>query len=93
MSLLPVGVAKENIDDGVIDEVLLENFHEVLNVGVQWFTGKANPRVVLAEVYPDRNKLPDDVLLVMAAPNDRCDLSIDIANYGSGILRFLAMDF
>ncbi len=93
LSLLPVGVAKENVADKIIGDNLLDNFQEVLNVGVQWFTGKGNPRVVLAEVYPDGNKVPDDVKLVMAAPNDRADFEIEIAAYGGGVMRFLSMDF
>lgn len=93
LALMPVGVAKENVADGVIEDNLLENFQEVLNVGVQWFTGKGNPRVVLAEVYADGNKVPDDVKLVMAAPNDRADFEVEIAGYGGGTMRFLAMDF
>jgi hypothetical protein len=93
LSLLPVGVAKESIDDGAIEDALLENFQEVLNVGVQWFTAKGNPRVRLAEVFPPGAKLPDDVRLVMAAPNDRLDVDADVAGYGKGRIRLLAMDF
>lgn len=93
LSLLPTGVAKESIDDGVIEDSLLENFQEVLNVGVQWFTAKGNPRVVLQEVYPPGAKLPDDVKLVMAAPNDRLDVDAEVQGYGKGRIRLLAMDF
>jgi hypothetical protein len=93
LSLLPIGVAKESIADGVIEDSLLENFREVLNVGVQWFTAKGNPRVVLAEVYPPGAPLPDDVKLVMAAPNDRLDVDAEVAGYGKGRIRLLAMDF
>lgn len=93
LSLLPIGVAKESIADGTVEDSLLENFQEVLNVGVQWFTGKGNPRVVLAEVFPPGVKLPDDVRLVMAAPNDRLDVDAEVAGYGTGRIRLLAMDF
>lgn len=93
LSLLPVGVAKESIQDGAIEDALLENFQEVLNVGVQWFTAKGNPRVRLAEVFPPGSKLPDDVKLVMAAPNDRLDVDAEVAGYGKGRIRLLAMDF
>jgi hypothetical protein len=93
LSLLPVGVAKESIADGAIEDALLENFQEVLNVGVQWFTAKGNPRVRLAEVFPPGAKLSDDVRLVMAAPNDRLDVEADVAGYGKGRIRLLAMDF
>lgn len=93
LSLLPVGVAKESIADGTIEDSLLENFQEVLNVGVQWFTAKGNPRVRLAEVFPPGAKLADDIRLVMAAPNDRLDVDAEVAGYGKGRIRLLAMDF
>jgi hypothetical protein len=93
LALIPVGMAKESISDGAIDEMLLENFQEVLNVGAQWFTGKASPRVALSETFPAGAKLPDDVRLVMAAPNERVDVEADVAGYGSGRIRLLAMDF
>lgn len=93
LSLLPIGVAKESISEGSIEDSLLENFQEVLNVGVRWFTAKGNPRVVLAEVFPPGVKLPDDVRVVMAAPNDRLDVEAEVAGYGSGRIRLLVMDF
>jgi hypothetical protein len=93
LSLLPMAIAKESIADGTIEDSLLENFQEVLNVGVQWFTAKGNPRVRLAEVFPPGAKLPDDIRLVMAAPNDRLDVTAEVAGYGGGRIRLLAMDF
>lgn len=93
LSLLPIGVANESVADGIIEDSLLENFQEVLNVGVQWFTAKGNPHVVLTEVYPPGAKLPNDVRVVMAAPNDRLDVEVDVSGYGKGRIRLLAMDF
>jgi hypothetical protein len=93
LSMLPVGVANENVKDGVIEDNLLENFHEVLNVGVMWFTGKGAPRVRLAEVFPPGSKLPDDVRMVMGAPAERLDVKCEVAGYGDGLIRLLATDF
>ncbi len=93
LSLLPVGVANESIADGTIEDSLLENFHEVLNVGVRWFTGKGAERVVLAEVFPPGAKLPDDVRVVMGGPADRLDVSCEVSGYGTGLLRLLATTF
>lgn len=93
LAIMPIGVANESIESGVIEDGLLENFREVLNVGVQWFTGKGNPRVVLSEVYVPGQRLPDDVRIVMAAPNGRLDVDAEVAGYGSGRMRFLVTDF
>lgn len=93
LSLLPVGVAEESVENGTIEDSLLENFQEVLNVGVQWFTAKGNPRVRLAEVFTPGAKLPEDVQFVMGAPNDRLDVSADVAGYGDGTIRLLVTDF
>lgn len=93
LSLLPVGIAKESISAGSIEEMLLENFQEVLNVGVRWFTAKANPRVVLSDVYSPGDKLPDPVKQIMGYPNDRLDVSVTVAGYGTGRVRLLVTDF
>lgn len=93
LSLLPIGVAQESIEDGTIEDSLLENFREVLNVGVRWFTAKGNPRVVLSEVYPPGTRLPDDVRRVMAAPADRMEILVEIAGYGEGRMRLFVTPF
>lgn len=93
LSLLPIGIAKESIADGTIADSLLENFQEVLNVGVQWFTAKENPRVVLSEVYTPDARLPDDARAVMSSPAARLDILAEVAGYGSGRMRLLATDF
>ncbi len=93
LSLLPVGVANESIEDGTIEDSLLENFQEVLNVGVRWFTAKGNPRVVLSEVYPPGARLPDDVRRTMAAPADRLEVLIEVAGYGEGRMRLFVNPF
>lgn len=93
LSLLPVGIAKEAIQAGDMEGPVLENYSEVLNVGVHWFTGKMNPRVVLSEVYTPSAHLPSDVASVMAHPAERVDFEVDIVGYGGGRMRFLATDF
>lgn len=93
LAVMPIGVAHESIEDGTIEEGLLENFREVLNVGVQWFAGKGNPRVVLSEVYVPGTRLPDDVRIVMAAPNGRLDVEAEVSGYGAGRIRLLVTDF
>jgi hypothetical protein len=93
LSLLPIGIAKETVQDGDIEGNILENFQEVLNVGVQWFTGKMNPRVVLSEVYTPSAHLPSDVATVMAHPAERADFEIDVVGYGGGRMRFLVTDY
>lgn len=93
LSLLPIGVASESIEDGTIEDSLLENFQEVLNVGVRWFTAKNNPRVVLSEVYPPGVRLPDDVRRAMAAPADRLEALVEIAGYGEGRVRLFVTEY
>lgn len=93
LSLLPIGVANESIEDGTIEDSLLENFQEVLNVGSRWFTAKGNPHVTLAEAYPPGTRLPDDVRRAMVSPAERMEMLVEISGYGEGRFRLYAMSF
>lgn len=94
LALIPVGMANEGIGDGVLEDMLAENFQEVLNVGVRWFTAKGNPRLRLAEMYvPGGTRPPDDVAVVMATPAERLDVECEVAGYGKGRMRLMVTDF
>lgn len=87
LSLIPAESAQERIRTGALDEMLQENFAEVLNVLARIFVVPETARMTLLEtVFPPR-AVPA-TLEVAGAPANvaRADYRIDIDGYGTGHL-------
>jgi hypothetical protein len=87
LSLIPAESAQERIATGVLDEMLQENFAEVLNVLARIYVVPESARMTLLEtIFPPR-AVP--ATLEGAAPGAavlRADYRIDIDGYGTGHL-------
>lgn len=87
LSLIPAESAHERIATGALDEMLEENFAEVLNVLARIYVVPESARMTLLEtVFPPR-VVP--ATLEGAAPGAvvlRADYRIDIDGYGTGHL-------
>lgn len=82
LSMVPADVAAEQIRAGALDEILRENFAEVLNVLSRAFVAEDNGRVALkAAVFPPQ-PLPEP------APGQKggASFEVDIAGYGAGVV-------
>ena len=87
LSLIPAESAQERIRTGVLDEMLEENFAEVLNVLARIYMVPESTRMTLLEtIFPPR-ALPatpepgNSSVMVL-----RADYRIDIDSYGTGHL-------
>jgi hypothetical protein len=89
LSLLPKPVAEDAIKKGTLDESLLENFREVANICTSLFAEQHGTRAHLQTVLNKVTAPPAAYKAILASPN-RSDVSIELPNYGSGIisLRF-----
>lgn len=80
LSMIPADVAAEQVRAGTLDEVLCENFAEVLNVLSRAFLPEAGGRVTLqTAVFPPQT-MPDPG----AAAKASASFDVDIAGYGNG---------
>lgn len=80
LSMIPPDVAAEQIRAGELDEVLRENFAEVLNVLSRAFVAEGDGRVALqAAIFP-----PQAMPETKAAPGSSASFDVDIAGYGGG---------
>jgi hypothetical protein len=80
LSMIPADVAAEQIRAGELDEVLRENFAEVLNVLSRAFVAEGDGRVALqTSVFP-----PQPMPEPGSAAQARASFDVDISGYGSG---------
>lgn len=84
LAMMPAAGAKEAIEAKSLHEDLMENLHEVLNVGASMFNRKDAPHVKLYKVYAPGESLPGDVRGWLSQRGGRLDLAIDVPGYGTG---------
>ncbi len=90
LSLVPMGVAQDGIDKGVIEDNLLDNLKEVLNIASQWFHDSSEKSVKFEDVMVLPCDLPDELKSMMSSPANRLDLEIEIPAYTKGRLSLLS---
>lgn len=84
LSMIPADVAEENITSGKIDSSLSENVHEVLNVGVSFFSDGTTPDMRLAQMHIGPNSLTDKEKNVFKKAYTKLHVELNIPGYGSG---------
>lgn len=89
LSLIPFGVAGDNARAGVVEGVIRENLHEVLNVCVNLFGIGSLPRLFLRDMVGPGQDMPADAQPALSSPSSRLDLQVDVCGYGPGQLSLL----
>jgi hypothetical protein len=86
LSLLPSAVVSDGIKKQTIDSSALDNFREVLNVGVNLFTHPQSRRLKLRDLLVPTKAapLPADVQSAIRQASARLDLEVDVSRYGRG---------
>ncbi|UST52440.1 hypothetical protein NF681_00185 (plasmid) [Comamonadaceae bacterium OTU4NAUVB1] len=92
LALIPADSAQERVRSGALDEMMQENFAEVLNVLSRIFVVPETTRMALLEpIFPPR-AVPE--MLELGVPGTsilRADYAIDIGGYGVGHLALWGM--
>ncbi len=88
LSMIPASAVKESLTAKKLDDLLAENFQEVLNICTSLFAN-GSQHVKLGRVYFTRREQPDDIKTFVAAPAARKDMKVTISGYGSGRISFL----
>lgn len=90
-SMIPPDAAKDCIKANELDEMMQDNFGEVLNVFSRLFGEQDNKRILLQnKVFPP-NPLPDHASQSLSAGNQKLDLELDIDGYGKGVIAMRLM--
>lgn len=90
LSLIPFGVAGDNAKAGVVDGVIRDNLHEVLNICVNLFGVGSLPRLFLRDMVGPGQDAPEDVQSALSSLSSCIDLQLDITGYGTGQIALLA---
>ena len=84
LSMLPADLAQDCIKSGSVDEPIRSNLHEVLNVGVSFFSDGSTPDMRLEQMYTNGDEIPDNVKNVISNAYADLSVEVDIPGYGSG---------
>ncbi len=90
LSLIPFGVAGDNAKSGVVDGVIRENLHEVLNICVNLFSVGSLPRLVFRDMVGPGQDTPEDIQSALSSFSSRIDFQLDVSRYGTGRMSLLA---
>lgn len=82
LSMIPPDVAAEQIRAGELEEVLRENFAEVLNVLSRAFIAEGDGRVALQTAVFPPQPMPGAAVAAKASAS----FDVDISGYGSGLV-------
>jgi hypothetical protein len=91
LGLVPVRVANEAIEEGVLPPALFENAGEILNVMASLFNLEGAPHIKLDTLYEPRFPVPADVSQWILAYVRRTDLEMDVSGYGPGNFSLLVI--
>ena len=83
LCLIPPDRTKESIQAGNLEDLLLENFREVLNILSQLFTISGPGRVKLKSVCK-ASQLCAEASKLISSPARRLDMKLSIDGYGDG---------
>ncbi len=88
LSLVPASVANEAIQEGKASDVMLDNFHEVMNICSKMLMSESSEHLRLDKtLQPGQSAEPLAIL-----QGNSCHVSafsVDVPGYGSGTLGFL----
>lgn len=86
LGMLPKGGVEDAIDDRVLEGMLFDCAHEVLNVLSAVFNVPNAPHVRLYQMYGPNDAVPQDVATLAATVGSRMDVALTIGGYGDGRL-------
>jgi len=84
LGLMPVKVADESVEDGLLEPGLAENVSEVCNVLTSLLNREGAPHVRLHQVVLPGEEIPGDVSAHLLALGRRLDLEVEVSRYGTG---------
>jgi hypothetical protein len=90
LTMFPTPMAERQIETGQVDEMVFENFREIMNVCASQFNGTNTAHVTLTQLLRlPKDKLTPEIEAQLRRPVGRLDVAVQIPNYGKGRLSFL----
>ena len=85
LSMLPLSIARSAAESKELNELMVENLHEVLNICTRFLTSGESAHLRLDDVYPV-DAMPDKAAAFLGARNGRVDFELTVPQYGPGNL-------
>jgi len=89
LAAIPSETAQSNITAKKIPDNVMENFHEVLNIGASLFNDPELPHISLGEVVMSTDDIPENIAVLVSNPAGRVDYTVDFPDYGEGSMSIL----
>ncbi len=90
LTMMPSPVVQDSVRKNRFDEeMLLENFTEVVNIMTRLFNSADTPHLKLGEVRTLPGELPENVEKLVAQPSARRNFDVTIEGYGDGRLALI----
>jgi hypothetical protein len=88
-SLIPADAAKDALRESQLDEMVQDNFHEVLNICSRLLNLGTDQRITLSKSeFPPAARSPAAAAL-LTKPGKRADYDVEIDGYGKGKLTLV----
>lgn len=92
LTMFPTPMAEKQIEGGQVDEMVFENFREIMNVCASLFNGANVAHVKLTGMQRlPQEKLTPALEAQLRKPVARLDFTVQIPNYGKGRVSFLSV--
>lgn len=85
-SMIPPDAAKDSVKANELDEMMQDNFGEVLNVFSRLFGEQDNKRILLTSKAFPPDALPEPANSSLTGGSSKLDIEVDISGYGKGML-------
>jgi hypothetical protein len=92
LTMIPAGVAKDDIKAKKLSEALLDNLKEVFNISASLFNLPGAPHLRLGPVHVAPPALPADIAAMLAQNKVRVDFQCTVPVYGGGLFSFRRLD-
>lgn len=89
LSMLPLSIARSAAESKELNELMVENLHEVLNICTRLLTSEESAQLRLGFVYPV-DAMPNKVTAFLGASNGRIDFELTVPKYGPGNLAVVS---
>ena len=89
LAMFPDTIVQERIDEGALDEDLLDAYYEVANIMAALLCSDGTPHVRLIGIDEAGKDFEADVLGTIAKPCRRLDVELDVEDYGKGRMTLL----
>ena len=89
LSMLPQSIARSAAESKELNELMVENLHEILNICTRFLMREESAHLRLDDVYR-AGAMPAQVTTFLAAQKGRTDFEVTVPKYGPGTLAVVS---